>query len=295
MATGAVDLAARAVARAREPGPRTVPARPVQLPGNGRVPALDGLRALAVLAVLAFHGGCPGHAAGSSVSTRSSCCPGYLITSLLLAEWQRDRTHRHARVLGPAARRLLPALLLLVLTVALTARYLVPVEEQSAAAEATGWLRCSTWRTGGWCSAAATTSRTRPARHRSSTRGPSGSRSSSTCCVRSCSALVLVVSRRPLRALGALVAAWGRRVVVSPLAAAVRPVRPGADATTAPTPGPAACWSGSRSPSPCQPSRRVRGDRRLWASRRVVRLGVGCGRRRRCGVPRLGLDPRGRD
>ena len=130
MATGAVDLAARAVARAREPGPRTVPARPVQLPGNGRVPALDGIRALAVLAVLAFHGGMPWARGGFLGVDAFFVLSGYLITSLLLTEWQRTGRIAMLAFWARRARRLLPALLLLVLTVALTARYLVPVEEQ---------------------------------------------------------------------------------------------------------------------------------------------------------------------
>lgn len=54
------------------------------------LPALDGLRALAVLAVLLYHGGqtwLPGGFLGVEMFFVIS---GYLITSLLLAEWNQD-------------------------------------------------------------------------------------------------------------------------------------------------------------------------------------------------------------
>lgn len=78
------------------------------------LPGLDGLRAIAVTAVLLYHAGMlwlPGGFLGVEVFFVIS---GYLITSLLLAEWQR-----HGRIDLPAfwlrrARRLLPALFLVV-------------------------------------------------------------------------------------------------------------------------------------------------------------------------------------
>ncbi|MDQ3285849.1 MAG: acyltransferase, partial [Actinomycetota bacterium] len=83
------------------------------------LPGLDGLRALAVIAVLLFHAGLtwiPGGFLGVEVFFVIS---GYLITSLLLAEWHgRGRVDLKAFWLG-RARRLLPALYL-VLTVTLT-------------------------------------------------------------------------------------------------------------------------------------------------------------------------------
>ena len=56
------------------------------------VPALDGLRGLAVGGVLAFHAGVglPGGFIGVSVFFTLS---GYLITSLLLAEHEIGRAH----------------------------------------------------------------------------------------------------------------------------------------------------------------------------------------------------------
>jgi len=78
------------------------------------LPALDGLRAVAIAGVLLYHAGlawAPGGFLGVEVFFVVS---GYLITSLLLAEWRQ-----HGRIAFTAfwlrrARRLLPALFLLI-------------------------------------------------------------------------------------------------------------------------------------------------------------------------------------
>ena len=104
----------------RDGGRRT--AGGVRLP---YVPGLDGLRALAVIAVLLYHAGprwAPGGFLGVEVFFVIS---GYLITSLLLAEWrQRGRIDLAAFWVG-RARRLLPALyVLLVVTLAFAVLFL---------------------------------------------------------------------------------------------------------------------------------------------------------------------------
>ena len=92
------------------------------------VPALDGLRGLALLGVLLFHanGALPGGYLGVDLFFVLS---GFLITSLLLAE-QRE-TGRIA--LGPfwirRARRLFPALLSLMPVVAIYGRYFARTDE----------------------------------------------------------------------------------------------------------------------------------------------------------------------
>ncbi|HZC60269.1 MAG TPA: acyltransferase family protein [Streptosporangiaceae bacterium] len=87
-----------------------------------RLPGLDGLRALAVIAVIAFHeqlSPFPGGFLGVDVFFVLS---GYLITDLLVAQWNR---HGHLTLRGfwaRRARRLLPALgVLLVAVTAATA------------------------------------------------------------------------------------------------------------------------------------------------------------------------------
>ncbi len=90
--------------------------RPIVL---GYVPALDGLRAIAVFGVMLFHGGvaiCGGGFMGVDVFFVLS---GFLITSLLLGEWRARATVRLGQFWIRRARRLLPALFLMLLGVAL--------------------------------------------------------------------------------------------------------------------------------------------------------------------------------
>src|SRR5437762_13932592 len=73
-------------------------------------PGLDGLRAVAVTAVLLYHAALawiPGGFLGVEVFFVIS---GYLITALLLAEWQRRGRIDRAAFWLRRARRLLPAL-----------------------------------------------------------------------------------------------------------------------------------------------------------------------------------------
>lgn len=81
--------------------------------------ALDGLRAVAVALVLADHGGIPGLSGGFIGVDLFFVLSGFLITSLLI-----DELHRTGRIDLTAfwirrGRRLLPALVLMVLTVAI--------------------------------------------------------------------------------------------------------------------------------------------------------------------------------
>jgi peptidoglycan/LPS O-acetylase OafA/YrhL len=84
------------------------------------VTALDGLRGVAVAGVLLFHAG---HLAGGYLGVDLFfVLSGYLITSLLLAERQATGTVALKAFWGRRARRLLPALALMLLAVALYAR-----------------------------------------------------------------------------------------------------------------------------------------------------------------------------
>jgi peptidoglycan/LPS O-acetylase OafA/YrhL len=88
-------------------------------------PALDGVRAVAVLGVLLYHGGValPGGYLGVDVFFVLS---GYLITSLLLTEWLRRGTIALGTFWFHRARRLLPALVLVLVTVAAYSAWLAP-------------------------------------------------------------------------------------------------------------------------------------------------------------------------
>ena len=86
-------------------------------------PALDGLRGVAVLAVLVYHGGVAWLRGGYLGVDVFFVLSGYLITALLLAE--HDRTGRIDLVAfwGRRARRLLPALALLFAALVLYGRF----------------------------------------------------------------------------------------------------------------------------------------------------------------------------
>jgi peptidoglycan/LPS O-acetylase OafA/YrhL len=75
-------------------------------------PSLDGLRGLAALAVLLYHAGVPWAAGGYLGVDAFFVLSGYLITSLLLAEWHRTGSIRLGRFWGARVRRLVPPLLL---------------------------------------------------------------------------------------------------------------------------------------------------------------------------------------
>jgi peptidoglycan/LPS O-acetylase OafA/YrhL len=99
--------------------------------------ALDGLRALAVAAVFAYHADvawAPGGFVGVDVFFVIS---GFLITALLLAEWRRDEFVDVFSFWKRRARRLLPALLALLVAVWVVVPFL--------AAEQAGRLRGDVW------------------------------------------------------------------------------------------------------------------------------------------------------
>ena len=86
---------------------------------TGYRPALDGIRAVAVLAVIAYHFGyrwAPGGFLGVDVFFVLS---GYLITSLLLAEYARSSRIALREFWLRRARRLLPALFVMLIVVAI--------------------------------------------------------------------------------------------------------------------------------------------------------------------------------
>ena len=94
---------------------------PLEVPrGGGRSPpaayhaGLDGIRALAIAAVLLYHGGVSWAGGGFLGVETFFVLSGFLITSLLVAEWRRHSTIELRAFWGRRARRLLPALFCLV-------------------------------------------------------------------------------------------------------------------------------------------------------------------------------------
>jgi peptidoglycan/LPS O-acetylase OafA/YrhL len=82
-------------------------------------PSLDGIRGLAVLAVVLYHANVPWATGGYLGVDAFFCLSGYLITSLLLAEW-RDTGHiALVQFWARRARRLLPALFVMLTGMAL--------------------------------------------------------------------------------------------------------------------------------------------------------------------------------
>ncbi|HVB93025.1 MAG TPA: acyltransferase family protein [Acidimicrobiales bacterium] len=110
--------------------PATRPSQPPATPAvdHGRpiefgfVPALDGLRAVAVLGVMLYHGGAPLVTGGFLGIDVFFVLSGFLITSLLLGEWAERLTIKLGQFWARRARRLLPALLVMLVGVAVYAR-----------------------------------------------------------------------------------------------------------------------------------------------------------------------------
>jgi peptidoglycan/LPS O-acetylase OafA/YrhL len=87
----------------------------------GYVPALDGLRGIAILLVLGYHvGWIPGGFLGVDVFFVLS---GFLITTLLLEEWARDGGISFRAFYVRRVRRLLPALLVLLAVLGMLAAF----------------------------------------------------------------------------------------------------------------------------------------------------------------------------
>ena len=94
-------------------------------PGRG-IPALDGVRAIAVALVLAHHGGVPGLSGGFLGVDVFFVLSGFLITSLLLDEISRTGRIGLKGFWIRRARRLLPALIVMVLAVVALSELFTP-------------------------------------------------------------------------------------------------------------------------------------------------------------------------
>ncbi len=102
-------------------GRRSGRGRPIVL---SYVPALDGLRAVSVSGLMLYHGGLPSARGGFLTIDVFFVLSGFLITSLLLGEWARKLTIKLGAFWARRARRLLPALLVMLAAVAIATKLL---------------------------------------------------------------------------------------------------------------------------------------------------------------------------
>jgi peptidoglycan/LPS O-acetylase OafA/YrhL len=112
-----------------EPSSPPRPAAESASPHFSYKPALDGLRAIAVLSVLAYHFGADWAQGGFLGVDMFFVLSGYLITSLLLVEWARSGRIQFAAFWARRARRLLPALFLVLIAVVVWARLVLPANQ----------------------------------------------------------------------------------------------------------------------------------------------------------------------
>src|SRR5687767_6042283 len=104
------------------------------------LPGLDGLRAVAVAAVLLFHAGVEAVPGGFLGVESFFVLSGYLITALLLAERRETGRIELGRFWMRRARRLLPALFLLLAVVVPLALWLLPYETEGLLGDAAAAL-----------------------------------------------------------------------------------------------------------------------------------------------------------
>ena len=95
-------------------------------PRLAHLPAIDGLRALAVASVFAYHADVRWAQGGFLGVDVFFVISGFLITALLLAEWRRDAWLDVAYFWKRRALRLLPAVLVLLLGVWVAVPLLAP-------------------------------------------------------------------------------------------------------------------------------------------------------------------------
>jgi peptidoglycan/LPS O-acetylase OafA/YrhL len=93
-----------------------------------RIPGLDGIRALGIALVLAFHGGLSWATGGFLGVDVFFVLSGFLITGLLVAEFRQHRGIALGRFWAHRVRRLLPALLAMLCAVAVVAGIAGPAD-----------------------------------------------------------------------------------------------------------------------------------------------------------------------
>ena len=108
-------------------------------PSVTTIPALDGVRAIGIVLVLLFHGGINWIGGGFFGVDVFFVLSGFLITGLLVAEFRRDHTIRLLRFWGHRVRRLLPALLAMLLAVSAYVLLFAPADTVSQIRDDAVW------------------------------------------------------------------------------------------------------------------------------------------------------------
>ena len=90
------------------------------------LPALDGIRGVAMLGIMGVHGGVYLTAGGFFFLDSFFALSGFLITSLLIVEWRKRDTIRLGAFWARRARRLLPALFVMLIGVSIIYGVFVP-------------------------------------------------------------------------------------------------------------------------------------------------------------------------
>ena len=116
------------MAPGRQRGPTAQPIAPARqsetsVPERTFRPDIEGLRAVAVLAVVLFHAGVPGITGGFVGVDVFFVLSGFLITGLLLREHQRSGTVSLPAFYARRARRILPAAMLVLIATVLATYY----------------------------------------------------------------------------------------------------------------------------------------------------------------------------
>ncbi len=166
----------------------------------GYQPALDGIRAFAVAAVLFYHAGQSWAVGGFLGVDTFFVLSGFLITTLLVTEWTSRGGIDLLAFWVRRARRLLPALFLVMVGIVVYAGVFAAPGEVGRIRGDSLSRRSATSRTGASSSRASRTSTSSRSRRRCGTCGRWRSRSSSTWCGRS-SSRFLLWWRRSLRVL----------------------------------------------------------------------------------------------
>ncbi len=142
-------------------------------------PALDGLRAFAVGSVMLYHASQSWAIGGFLGVDAFFVLSGFLITTLLITEWGSAKRINLAAFWIRRARRLLPALILVMIGILFYAAvFAAPAEVEKIRSD--GFATLGYWRTGSSSSPGSRTSISSPSRRPSGTCGHSRSKSSST-------------------------------------------------------------------------------------------------------------------